>query len=273
MSETQMIVDDKPKMRSGKAKRAVSEMKAADSSKGTANGNPNKSLAFRYMSLLKALRAISDAQGLRCAGKQGDVQIHWSKDAVVLIGTALEKRLREILASALSIVSFGKKQTVTERALLFAASTNKDCVSVFMVPEKVRSRPNDAIQTAIDHVISPAAVHRISVQVGIQRMSQSKVVQAFRQASRFFLYNLVSDIKDILSLKPKSTVSSKLAAVVIGNWASLAGFKANRKTKATPAPAPIPAEVSDPVVEVKAEPVEVVPAPSEPVVVEEVPVA
>ena len=249
--------------RSAKSKKVVSEMKAADSSRGSANSDTSK-LVFRYMSLLKALRAISTAQGLKCVPKPEE-PIHWSKDAVVLIGTALEKRLREILASALKVVAFGGKQTVTERAIVFAASMNKDCAGVFIVPnEAQQAQQSDDIQTSIDHVISPAAVHRISAQVGIQRMSQRRIVKTLRQASRFFLFNVISGIKDLIALNPRSTVGTRMVAVVLGNWASLVGFKTDRKSSSSkpaapvvsasaPAPTPVDVNASAEVVEVKQE--------------------
>jgi hypothetical protein len=241
-----------------KAKKLISEMKAEDAGRGSANSEPGKAMVFRHTTLQRVLKCLAIAQGIKpSTSANPSSALHWSRNAVVLIGTALEKRLRDSLAAARDVVTFGGKQTVTERALIFACSINKDCPSVFQVPaitSEPRGRGSNIqgeVKAAVDRLVTPSAVHRLCVLTGIQRAATSQVVPSLRQATRFFLANIVSNIKSLVELRGRTTISLSVAAMAVGSWARLAGFASTngagkRKIKTGTTPAAIAAVAVDP---------------------------
>lgn len=238
-----------------KAKKLISEMKAEDAGRGSANSEPGKAMVFRHTTLQRALKCLATAQGLKPSSGDGSKPgsgLHWSRDAVVLIGTALEKRIRDILVAARDVVTFGGKQTVTERALVFACSINKDCPSVFQVSAQTARAAASGIQldakTAVDRLVTPSSVHRLCVLTGIQRLATSQVVPSLRQASRFFLSNIVSNIKSLVELRNRATVSLAVASAAIGSWARLAGFAPSASKRKAAAVRPASAAAATPAV-------------------------
>lgn len=239
-------------------KRVVKVMKVAERQK-----KANKTV-FRHASLLRLLRMIADEVGLVSAPPKS--AIHWSRESITLIGTALEKRIRDILIAANNVVKFGEKQTVNKKAIWFAMNISKDSLGSLET-----DCASENVKACIRRVISNAAIDRIVDQVGIQRVSRDSVNGALRIISANFLYNVVTDCKFINTMKPRSTVSTNLAALSIGS--NIAGFRKIKKPK-DPVPimvipasaiidpatvAAVQAQAPAPIVEPVVAPVEVVP--------------
>lgn len=211
-----------------KAKKIVRAMKLADVQKR----DNHEKLVFRRTPLLTFLRRASKSIDFKGTGGA----IRWSRDAVTLIGTALEKRLHDVFSNASKVVTFSEKQTVNNKSLLFAMEVSKDSPSSMFDFEKTLD-----IEFAFRRVLSDAAIDRIKEQIGAARVSRSELSGSMRNIGTNFLLNVVADCKAINSASPRSTVNAQLAAMAVGM--TVAGFrKTHVALKAKPVePKPVPA--------------------------------
>lgn len=108
---------------------------ALSSKKGSSRASGTHSSQFRFASVYNALKEIAKGLGgfktikdknpsktsAKTSAKSG---ISWSKQAVMMIASALDYKLRKLLVDATSFTSFTKKKTVSLAAVSHAAEVN-----------------------------------------------------------------------------------------------------------------------------------------------------
>jgi histone H3/H4 len=250
-----------------RSKKPAAVIKVASKIKGGAKTTPGQKSVFRRASLLKLLRRIVidkhlQPQASKDGKKDQPEAWKWSKNAVDMVSSALEMRLRDVLKDAWMIASYRGGKTITERAVersLIRADDNvmlmKDDAHMQhehhatsdLLGKKLTNvngrqveshlgRKTDATNKELASLISLAAVRRLKMLVAAAHIKPGVTV-SLRNVTLNYLTSMIFQLVDILQTTGKSTISPEMVQQVLGASNHIAvGFgsreKGSRKAQA-----------------------------------------